>query len=306
MFKEIRNTLTQRLWQTYCNNTPHMQTIIDGLAKIGIHQYTLDHFAVIDLAGPHTGIPILSELFTSIGYIKGGNDYLPDKQNDFLWMYEDDSINNLASTVLPQVVTADFRLNAMPPAISLIIEKYAHLASQTTIPKLKALHQQILAGEAHAQALFISTLCDYFTGRDWPLPTVDEFHTVQRFNELLAWVLIFGRRPNHFTISVHLLDQFETLEKFNHFVEHDLSLQLNTEGGVIKGSAELGLQQSSTVGVTQTVKVADGEISLPTGFAEFIFRFPNKACVTTPRLWQEYFTGFIAQNANHVIESLYM
>jgi hypothetical protein len=147
-------------------------------------------------------------------------------------------------------------------------------------------------------------LQSYFQGREWQAPTVKDYLQVKEFNELLAWVLIFGRRPNHFTFSIHLLNDFLNLEKFNLFIEEQVKLSLSPEGGIIKGNKQAGIEQSSTVGWTQTVELADGFISIPTGFVEFVWRYPRDA-TQQPMLWNDFFTGFVADHANHVIESLY-
>lgn len=206
-----------------------------------------------------------------------------------------------ANAVLAQVVVADFRLAELPADVRAIIEKYSNLAGPcpaSTIEQLIARADTDSLQQAHAMLL------SYLTERDWPLPTTREFHTVHAFNELLAWVLVFGRRTNHFTVSVHLLDHFADLNHFNQFITEEVGLALNNDGGIIKGGKMVGIAQSSTEGVAQTVVLADGEITLPTGFVEFVWRYPREESLQKPALWQDFFTGFIAQNANHVIESL--
>ena len=42
-----------------------------------------------------------------------------------------------------------------------------------------------------------------------------EYEIAKKENELVAWVLIFGKKINHFGISVHLLNGFNNLEEFN-------------------------------------------------------------------------------------------
>lgn len=85
-----------------------------------------------------------------------------------------------------------------------------------------------------------------------------------------------------------------------------MNIQLNHEGGIIKGGRQAGIEQSSTAGKLQKIKLADGEIELPCGFVEFVWRFPHAHATAKPILWQDYFTGFIATHANRVIESLYI
>jgi hypothetical protein len=105
-------------------------------------------------------------------------------------------------------------------------------------------------------------------------------------------------------LSVHLNNYFSDLESFHQFIENEAQLKLNSEGGVIKGGESKGIAQGSTVGITKTIALVDGEIQLPHGFVEFVWRYPRAEKII-PVLWGDYFTGFVAGNADRVIESLY-
>lgn len=303
MIKSFRQSLIESLWEIYCGSCSDMQTIRAALSKKGVHRLTLDHFAVIDLPGIYSGIPILHEIFSTLGFRERGKDYLAEKQNDFLWMAEEDCMNQPAEKVLPQVVIADFRLHEMPESISRIIEHYSHQTNFSAVDQIRNLLQRLTAGDETATLPCKKLLLQYLTGRDWPLPTVKEFQLVREFNELLAWVLVFGRRPNHFTLSVHLLEHFSDLEDFHRFIEEEAKLPLNVEGGAIKGSRQTGIAQGSTAGISQKVALRDGEIEIPNGFVEFVWRYPSGA---NQEKWGDYFTGFIATHADRVIESLYV
>lgn len=303
VLKRLRQTLIQNLWQRYLDTTPQMQVMKNGLAQQGISKIHFDHFAIIDLPGPHTGIPTLSKIFSAIGYTTKGNDYLADKQNDFLWMAESDSAQSNVYDVLPQVVVADFRLSEMPSQVQTIIEKYASKAATSPMTELMTLVNRVHDNDTQAIDAINKVMLAYLKGRDWPLPSIKEFQIVHDFNELLAWVLVFGRRPNHFTLSIHLQNHFADLAAFLNYVEDDLQLHLNVDGGLVKGGPKVGIAQASTNGIAEDIQLADGYIKLPTGFIEFVWRYP-KATVHEPKLWNDYFTGFIAQHADHVIESL--
>lgn len=306
MQKHIRQAIIQELWRIYYHTTPQIQHIDKALRQTGVQTITLDHLAIIDLPGPHTGISVLSEIFTTLGYVPQGRDYLPEKQNDFLWLAEEGSNGTLAEHVLPQVVVADFRLDEMPPEIRAIIAKYSKQASPSPLTDIKAMASRITNSDEHASAQLTRQVIRYLSGRDWPLPAIDEFRTVHAFNELLAWVLIFGRRPNHFTISVHLLSLFDDLAAFHRFIEQEVKLPLNQDEGVIKGGPHTGIAQGSTTGQTEKIMLADGEIEIPTGFVEFVWRFPAPHAPAQPVLWNDYFTGFVARHANRVIQSLFI
>jgi hypothetical protein len=306
MLRQVRQTVVKTLWGKYRDTSAQIRLIETGLQKKGVEYLILDHFAIIDLPGPHTGIRYLSELFSAIGYTVRGQDYLADKQNDFLWMAESDSAHSAAREVLPQVVVADFRLDELPPEVSNIIQKYASHAQALPDTEIRQLASRASLDDPQAAKQLGNRVIHYLTGRDWPLPTRKEFYTVQEYNELLAWVLIFGRRPNHFTLSIHLLDHFANLADFHQFVENDLQLTLNRDGGMIKGGPLVGIAQGSTTGIKQRITLAEGDIELPIGFVEFVWRYPRGPSCQRPVLWDDFFTGFIAQHADRVIESLYV
>lgn len=305
MLKQIQQMIIQKLWEIYRAASSDVRAIEIALKKKGIRHNILDHFAVIDLPGPHTGISQLSRVFSLIGYSERGKSYLADKQNDFLWMAETHCMQLPALNVLPQVVVADFRLDEMPFEVRTIIQKYSAQATPFPFQHVQTLSQRVASGDTQAATSCLETILKYFSGRDWPLPSKKEFYTVQNFNELLAWVLVFGRRPNHFTLSIHLLEYFTSLSDFLYFIENELSLSLNREGGAIKGGESVGIAQGSTTGTLQNVILSDGEIQLPTGFIEFVWRYPHHLSNKKPILWDDYFTGFIPQHADLVIESLY-
>lgn len=306
MLRQIRQNMTNALWENYCQSTVQMQLIHAGLKQKNIQTLPLDHYAVIDLPSHHSGISQLSQLFSLLGYSEQGKGYLPDKQNDFLWMAETDYKNRPAKEALPQVVVADFRLEEFPSEIRRIVEKYTPSIRPAPIDAVKRLVNDVTHGDTRAATQLINLFIAYLAGREWPLPTVHDFRTVQEFNELIAWVLVFGRRPNHFTVSVHHLSAFKSIVEFHDFIEHELGLEMNHEGGKIKGGVETGISQGSTAGLQQTITLIDGDVQLPTGFVEFIWRYPQEKACQNPLLWDDYFTGFIPQYADRVIESLYL
>lgn len=298
MTGKLRHDFIEILWRNYSTSTPHVKRIETCLQKNNIKLPVLDHLAIIDLPGKHTGMHVLQKIFNALGYEVKGKDYLPEKQNDFTWLAEIDSADHSAADVLPQVVIADFRLEEMPVNVRDIICKYSDQAKPAPIAELTQLLQQ----DHGAEKSILNLLSDYFSGRDWPLPTLAEFHAVRDFNELLAWVLVFGRKANHFTYSIHLMPEFSSLSDFHHFIETDVGLPLNQDGGVIKGGRAQGIEQGSTAGTPESIQLADGTAELPLGFVEFVWRFSEKS---QPALWSDYFTGFVANHANRVIQSLF-
>lgn len=299
MTGQTRHHTIEYLWRDYSTTAPHVKQIEATLRANNIGTPLLDHLAIIDLPGTHTGISELQRIFNALDYHVQGKDYLPEKQNDFAWLAEVNSIGKPVREALPQIVIADFRLDEMPSTVRDIIYKHSKQAGASPAAQIEAL---VASKDTDASIKILEIIKTYFAGRDWPLPTVHEFNTVQEFNELIAWVLVFGRRPNHFTYSIHLMPEFNCLIDFHRFIEEEAGLALNQDGGVIKGSRKMGIEQGSTAGTPEQIQLQDGIIELPTGFVEFVWRFSDKQ---QPVLWDDYFTGFVANHANRVIQSLY-
>lgn len=301
--KQVRNKLIENLWQSYKTSNAHARVIETALLNRG-ENIVLDHLAIIDLPGKHTGIPTLSQIFSALGLVVQGNDYLSEKQNEFTWMVEIDALDQAAARVMPQVVIADFHLDELPIRIKNIIEKYTAHISESPLKTIQKLSGQVYQGDTQAEVKLLNLLNNYFSQRDWPLPSLQDLKEVHEANELLAWTLAFGRIPNHFTIAVHLLNNFKSLEEFNRFITHDLKLALNLNGGVIKGNKTTGIAQSSTAGELMSLVLNETQFQIPDRFMEFVWRYPKNP-LKTPILWSDYFTGFVAHNADRVIESLY-
>lgn len=304
LLQNVQQQFQQLLWQNFKNANPVIKELEFFLQDNYQATITLDHFAIIDLPGSHAGRHYLSQIFTILGYQFQGEDYLPDKQNDFLWMADPYTTQQDPTAALSQIVLADFRLEEMPIAIQQIITKYTSTIQPIPFTKLAKLAQLTELSDSDAAAQLIAELQHCLVGRAWIIPSVTDYQTIHEYNELLAWALVFGRIPNHFTVAVHLLNKFQNLNEFNDFITNEFKLRLNDQGGIIKGQAEQGLLQSASMGETITLPLTDGNITITSPFIEFIWRFP-KSVTKKPTVWNDYFTGFIAGNANRIIESLY-
>ncbi len=304
MLDYVKNCIINQLWQAYSTNLLSLSMIQANLQAQYQEELKLDHLALIDLPGPDTGIDVLSGLFAFLGYVICGQGYLAEKQNNFRWLAEQSAVPKLAVSALPQIVVADFRREALTPEVLKIIDHYAAFSKPLDNNRLAFLQERTLQRDKIAADEMIALIMSYLKGRDWPLPTVNEYEIVKRHNELLAWVLVMGRQVNHFAWAIHLSTYFSSLEAFNCFLRSSLKIPLNEKGGVIKGHASQGIKQSSTLAAVKSIRLADGVIDLPDRFLEFVWRYPKQEGRSL--LWEDYFTGFIADNADRVVESLFL
>lgn len=304
MLNRVKKYVFNQLWQNYRTDINELLLIQDHFKEYFKEKLILDHFALIDLPGPYTGMDTLSCLFSYLGYSVRGQDYLAEKQNNFRWLSEKICPETLAIDASPQIVVADFRREALAPPVVAIIDYYVSFTQALDIEQLKFLHHRTLLQDEVAAEELSTLILTYLQSRDWPLPTVKEYQIVKSHNELLAWVLIMGRQVNHFAWSIHLSKCFSELKQFNQFLNSTLNISLNKKGGLIKGNSNKGIEQSATQPATKSIKLADGIIDLSGRFIEFVWRYPKKTGEN--RFWHDYFTGFVADNANRVVESLYL
>ena len=130
----------------------------------------------------------------------------------------------------------------------------------------------------------------------WPAVPHDTYGRLIEESEYAGWVSAFGIRVNHFTVSWNDLATFASLEAFNAWLIEN-GFRLNESGGLIKGTPEVLLEQSSTIAHKIAWTFADGETrEIPSCYYEFARRYPDPA---TGRLYD----GFVAKSADRIFES---
>jgi hypothetical protein len=296
MLQHIHKILFNQLWKGFAPCIPNLAAIL--LKK----QPTLDHFAIIDLPSEVSGIPVLRKIFGYIGYTQSGYDYLPDKINDFIWLAPANNKQAKAVEAMPQIICADFRLELLSEEAQKILKKYTSQIKPFDFEKFNEICSLAKLGQEQYVTATTDMILEYIHNLPWQLPTAEDYHKINAENQLIAWVLLFGRKINHFGIGVHLLDEFPNLKEYNDYLKQNKLVELNDSSAEIKGSKHLGIEQSSSIGRPIKVKLADGVVTANDSFIEFVWRHPQKV---NPIMWSDYYTDFLAQNATNVVESLF-
>jgi len=286
---ELKFHIIKFFWDQYKGSASFLHALLQD------QQPLLDHFAIIDLPpSKNTGIPFLQEIFEISGFEKRGQGYLPEKYNDFIWLTDPDAYNTNAKEALPQIVIADFRLDSLSRKSQEIISQL-----QASAPTFDTNKYRNLVDSNPVEAYKLFEL--FFNTRAWGLPSSAEYEQIKSENELLAWTMLFGRKVNHFGLNFTFDSRFNNLEEFNEFIRKSNLLTLNSSNGEIKGGPHHGIAQSSSMGLPIEVATLDAKVVTNDSFMEFVWRYPQKE---NPTKWSHYYTNFVAQNANHVIESL--
>ena len=121
-----------------------------------------------------------------------------------------------------------------------------------------------------------------------------------------SWVIYNRYYLNHYTISVHELNEnYNTLEKFNNFLL-SIGIKLNDSGGIIKKSKDGLLLQSSSVANKISADFEEGKSLISGSYVEFAERkilsqFKNLKKIKSIHRRD----GFETSNADKIFESTY-
>ncbi|WP_028863294.1 DUF1338 domain-containing protein [Psychromonas aquimarina] len=133
------------------------------------------------------------------------------------------------------------------------------------------------------------------SGRIWKLPDYADYLTLLDESEYAAWLSVWGLRANHFTLFVNHFKKYRQLSQVVDLLQKQ-GYQLNSAGGVIKGTADDLLIQASTMADQYEVEFSDvGKRRITSCYYEFAQRFKQPD--------GQLFQGFVPGSADKIFES---
>ncbi len=130
----------------------------------------------------------------------------------------------------------------------------------------------------------------------WGAVSYEEYERLLEESRYAGWLAAFGIRVNHFTVSINSLKTFDSIQGLNGWLMEQ-GFVLNESGGVVKGTPEVLLEQSSTMANRVEWEFANGERQvIPSCYYEFARRYPDPST-------GELYEGFIARSADRIFES---
>ena len=256
------DTLFKALWNDYILITPSALKVHQLLQSSSA--MVNDHIALRTLNRPSVGLSKLSQHFESLGYVASG-DYTFEKKKLIAKHFEH------PTEQVPKVFISELMVDAFSEsAQKIMMQMVEHIPDE--IPQ---------------QSPFL------YSGRHWPL-NFKMYQALLAESEYAAWLYIWGYRVNHFTVSVNHLEDYDDLTEVNTCLK-EAGFRLNTAGGEIKGSVEVGLEQSSTLADQIEVDFSGEKYAIPSCFYEFALRHP----VGDGELYQ----GFVTASADKIFES---
>ena len=257
------DNLLDQLWRQYVNDNPQAAAIHQLLADRG-EKVENDHIAFRTFDDERINLAVLASSFERLGYRACGDYAFPEKKLNAKH-YEH------ADKARPRVFISELKLAEVSPEARRVIGKL-----------IDAAPANVFLGDDLPMV-----------GRPWPVSWAD-YETLAAESEYAAWLAAFGFRANHFTVAAHALKSFASLAELNTSLQ-GAGFELNAAGGLIKGSPDEGLEQSSTRAAPANVAFSGGVHEIPCCYYEFAWRHPDAA--------GRLFSGFIAKSANRIFES---
>jgi hypothetical protein len=255
--------LLTALWRDFVAMTPQAERIHRLFSERG-ELVRNDHVALRTYGAAGIDIAALARPFEALGWQAQDHYRFADKKLVARYWQHDDP-------ALPKVFISELCVAELSAAANQIID---------------GLVAQLPAGFGDRPDL-------PWAGRPWRVRRA-EYESLRFESEYAAWVAAFGFRVNHFTVSVNALTTFPDLHSINSFLL-DHGFTLNEAGGVIKGSPEQWLEQSSTRADSIPVAFTDTTDRIPSCYYEFArrYRLPSG----------ELFEGFVPGSADKIFES---
>lgn len=258
-------SIFEPLWQQYLQVTPSaipIHRLLQQQAQQG--QIINDHIALRTFNTPSVSLEQVAAPFEALGYVAAGDYHFKAKK-----------------------LRAKHFEHADPHAPKVFISEL--LLEQCS----DTLQQQV--------AKLLTQLPDNFTkqpgwvygGRPWQLDSATYQQLISE-SEYAGWLAAWGYRANHFTVSVNELKGNPPLATVNQQLQQ-AGFQLNGAGGLIKGSKDELLEQSSTMADRVSCDFTDGALEIPSCFYEFAKRYPMAN--------GQLYSGFVAASADKIFES---
>ena len=256
--------LLDAMWQDYLELTPDARPIHQLFSEMNNGVVVNDHIALRTFNLEKVSLNKIAEPFLAAGY-KAMDEYQFPSKKLYAKYYQH------ADETLPKVFISELKVEELPQECQEIIHE---LVSQ--VPE-DAVRQQ--------------GFC--FSGRPWNTTTT-QYKALAEHSEYASWLAAHGFRPNHFTVSINHLSSHDDIQSLNQLLLEN-GYVMNTSGGMIKGSPEVLLEQSSTLAKEIEVTFTDDNLQIPGCYYEFALRYPMAD--------GQRYQGFVAASADKIFES---
>jgi hypothetical protein len=300
--KIIIDKVIKHLWINYKKKVGQVKKIEDAIRNEN-DNWIEDHIAFRSLPGAHCGLHIMQEVFEILGYTKCDSYHFSEKKLKAISLNPPADNGSHSINVFPKIFISELELDSFSPIFKECLLKYTSDVVASPLEKFKSKYKLLAKNPDQIEEFSQSITLFLSNGAFWKTPTSQDYELLRKESEYAAWTLIYGNTPNHFTVSIHLMKKFSSLNEFNNFVQTTLQINMNNAGGsIIKGSPQVMLEQSATLAEEILVPFQDVLKKIPYAFVEFAFRHPLNGN-NNDGIWDSYYQGFVTDNADKIFES---
>jgi hypothetical protein len=252
------------LWTDYTHRNPHALKIHDLFISRG-EKVLNDHIAFRTFNDPRVNVDHLAKFFEAYGYKEKGTYEFPIKKL-FAKHYEHEDPE------VPKVFISELLTEKFSPELQAVVRQCVDSISLDRLNSEKLLSHGVF----------------------WKPLSYKTYQSLLKESEYAAWMYVFGFCANHFTVNVNALKTLKSVNDVNELLLTN-GFQLNTSGGVVKGTPAECLEQSSTLAEERDVEFSEGVYKIPSCYYEFAKRYSLQD--------GKLYTGFIAASADKIFES---
>jgi len=214
--KKTINIVLEALFSTYCERVPDVKKITNAMVLKNIvsnqSEIINDHIAFRTMGVENLGIKSFEKIFLHHGYKKKDYYFFKGKKLNAFWYSHPGK--NMPRIFISELIVDDLSENSQK-----IIRSYTDQVKKDPV-------DQINLDNAREIINFLSNPL-------WSLPTLNDYNELLKETEYGSWVIYNRYYLNHYTISVHELNEnYNTLEKFNNFLL-SIGIKLNDERKIL-------------------------------------------------------------------------
>ncbi|MDJ0840491.1 MAG: DUF1338 domain-containing protein [Acidobacteriota bacterium] len=295
--KEILLELLDKLQTSYSAKSIVALKARQVIESMGGH-YVNDHIAFRSLGLPGFGIASISAPFLELGYQSIDSYHFEAKKLKAVHLeFPEDP-------TLPKIFISELMVERMSPVVQSFLRAHVRKVDSSFgrgVIGLDSVNLDHIDSIRHALAATFLHL----DSTPWPWVSYEDYSMLKKESEYASWVAAFGNRVNHFTLAVHHSKVYENIHVINGAMQR-VGIKLNDSGGLVKGSAEVKLEQSSTVADLVYWPFADNKLEvIPYAYIEFAYRFPKDPRQPKPWRHEDLYHGFEEMSADKIFESTY-
>lgn len=238
-YQAILSNLIEPMWKSYCFRVPQALKIFRLLEEHN-KRIAFDHISFRTINIPSVSGAALTGQFGQYGYCIHEQATCHEQHLERFWLRH-------PTPEVPAILISELDYHSLSPKARSILENITNKTTPPWQPNNPPVAQ----------------------------PTLEQFEQLQKESEIAAWFSLYGTCCHYFSLSVNQLERQCDMPKLIKLLMEE-GFPLDSRFGLIRGSAEQGLEQVMTLSDQQESSFPDNKKArVSTGCLHFSLRFKN-------------------------------